>query len=66
MSNDFLKKLTPKRFIINFFYSNCRRVDCMVSRATDDESAKKLWELSCDLVKLEDELRMCGVREFLA
>jgi len=38
----------------------------MVSRATDDESAKKLWELSCDLVKLKDELRMCGVREFLA
>ncbi len=38
----------------------------MVSRATDEESAKKLWELSCDLVDLEDKLRISGVREFLA
>lgn len=43
---------------ISFLKSNCRRVDkkCMSWRATDDESAKKLWQLSCDLVKLEDNL----------
>jgi hypothetical protein len=61
MSKDSIKKTNSKKGYYNksiCFYSNCRRVDCMVSRATDDESAKKLWELSCDLVKLEDELRI--------
>ncbi|CAG2178248.1 unnamed protein product, partial [Oppiella nova] len=41
-----------------FYYDNCRRVDRMVTEARDDLMARKLWDLSCDLVKLEDHLRI--------
>ncbi|CAG2116146.1 unnamed protein product, partial [Medioppia subpectinata] len=37
---------------------DCRRVSRLISQANDVESAKKLWQLSCDLVKLEDNLRI--------
>ncbi|XP_054152535.1 retinol dehydrogenase 13-like, partial [Oppia nitens] len=37
-----------------FYYENCRRFDNMWPKAIDDESAKRLWDLSADLVKLED------------
>jgi hypothetical protein len=44
----------------SYFTSDCCRVNdkLMVSRATDDRSAKMLWELSCDLVRLEDHLKI--------
>ncbi|CAG2173023.1 unnamed protein product, partial [Oppiella nova] len=41
-----------------FYYNNCKRVDKMVKQATDDETANMLWELTCDLVALEDALRI--------
>ncbi|CAG2104799.1 unnamed protein product [Medioppia subpectinata] len=37
---------------------NCVRVDNMIPEATDDKIAKTLWELSCDLVKLEEPLKI--------
>ena len=45
------------------FYANCTRFEhtrCAVSNyitsyAIDDETAKRLWDLSCELVKLEDQ-----------
>ncbi|CAG2103066.1 unnamed protein product, partial [Medioppia subpectinata] len=40
-----------------FYYDNCRRVDAMVSTATDDKSAQQLWQLSEELVRLEDHLK---------
>ena len=44
------------------FYANCTRFEhtkCAVSnyitsQPLDDETAKKLWDFSCELVKLED------------
>ncbi|CAG2176282.1 unnamed protein product, partial [Oppiella nova] len=41
-----------------FYYDNCLLVDNMYANATDDKSAEKLWELSADLVKLEDKYRL--------
>ncbi|CAG2174505.1 unnamed protein product [Oppiella nova] len=41
-----------------FYYDNCRRVDNMVFEARDDSMASKLWDLSSDLVKLEDHLKI--------
>ncbi|CAG2109542.1 unnamed protein product [Medioppia subpectinata] len=41
-----------------YYYNNCRRVDHMIPEANDDRTAKSLWVLSCDLVKLEDHLRI--------
>ncbi|CAG2112656.1 unnamed protein product, partial [Medioppia subpectinata] len=44
-----------------FYYRlifNCRRVDDMVSTATDDKSAEQLWQLSQELVRLEVHLRL--------
>ncbi|CAG2109543.1 unnamed protein product [Medioppia subpectinata] len=41
-----------------YYYDNCRRVDYMIPEANDDKTAKSLWELSCDLVKLEEHLRI--------
>ncbi|CAG2171504.1 unnamed protein product [Oppiella nova] len=41
-----------------FYYDNCRRVDRMVAEARDDSMARQLWDLSCDLVKLEDHLKI--------
>ncbi|CAG2114649.1 unnamed protein product, partial [Medioppia subpectinata] len=41
-----------------FYYDNCRRVDDMVSTATDDNCAKQLWQLSEELVRLEDHLKL--------
>ncbi|CAG2115162.1 unnamed protein product [Medioppia subpectinata] len=41
-----------------YYYDNCRRVDHMIPEANDDKTAKSLWELSCDLVKLEEHLRI--------
>ena len=45
------------------FYANCTRFEhkkCAVSnyktsQTINDETAKKLWDLSCELVKLEDQ-----------
>ncbi|CAG2176599.1 unnamed protein product [Oppiella nova] len=44
------------------YYADCQRIDSMISTATDDKVAEKLWELSCDLVGLEDHLRIPAVR----
>jgi hypothetical protein len=30
----------------------------MISKASDEESGRKLWELSCDFVGLEKDLRL--------
>jgi hypothetical protein len=30
----------------------------MISKATDEESARKLWELSCDFAGIEEDLRL--------
>ncbi|CAG2100594.1 unnamed protein product, partial [Medioppia subpectinata] len=37
---------------------NCHRVDSMVAEAMDDSTARKLWSLSVDLVKLEERFRI--------
>ena len=41
-----------------FYYVDCRRVDNMVSQARDVSTALKLYQMSCELVKLEEELRI--------
>ncbi|CAG2174970.1 unnamed protein product [Oppiella nova] len=41
-----------------YFYDNCQRIDYMIPEAKDYKTAKALWELSEDLVKLEDHLRI--------
>ena len=54
-------KSEQRLLVLTLFYiycSDCRRIDRMVSQAVDDSVAQKLWELSCDLVKLEDDLRI--------
>ncbi|CAG2176732.1 unnamed protein product [Oppiella nova] len=40
-----------------FFYNNCLR-DALWANGTDDKSAERLWNLSCDLVQLEDHLKL--------
>ncbi|CAG2168274.1 unnamed protein product [Oppiella nova] len=40
------------------FHSNCLLVDNMYANATDDKSAELLWQLSADLVQLEDKYRL--------
>ncbi|CAG2178389.1 unnamed protein product, partial [Oppiella nova] len=44
------------------YYANCLRVDNMISSATDDKSGERLWDLSCDLVDLEDHLRLPAIK----
>ncbi|CAG2183675.1 unnamed protein product, partial [Oppiella nova] len=39
------------------YYKNCSRVDSMVDNAVDDLAAKKLWELSCKAVDIEDKYK---------
>ncbi|CAG2182175.1 unnamed protein product [Oppiella nova] len=39
-------------------HRNCLLVDNMYANATDDKSAELLWELSADLVKLEDKYKL--------
>ncbi|CAG2177838.1 unnamed protein product, partial [Oppiella nova] len=41
-----------------FYYENCLLVDNMYANATDDKSAEMLWQLSADLVKLEDKYKL--------
>ncbi|CAG2176601.1 unnamed protein product [Oppiella nova] len=41
-----------------YYYDNCRRIDYMIPEANDDKTAKALWILSEDFVKLEDHLRI--------
>ncbi|CAG2173105.1 unnamed protein product [Oppiella nova] len=45
-----------------FYYENCRRVEHMLSTATDDKVSERLWDLSCDLVDLNDDMRRLFVR----
>ncbi|CAG2117494.1 unnamed protein product [Medioppia subpectinata] len=40
------------------YYDDCHRIDNMFANATNDTDAQKLWELSCDLVKLDTHLRL--------
>ncbi|CAG2103979.1 unnamed protein product [Medioppia subpectinata] len=40
------------------YYDNCRRVDSMHSKTVDDKIGHQLWELSEDMVKLEDQYRL--------
>ena len=44
--------------LILSFNSNCRRVKWMISQARDDRSADRLYHLSSQLVKLEENLRL--------
>ena len=44
--------------VINSIIRNCRRVENMVANAVDDVSARKLWELSCKLVGIEDKYKV--------
>ncbi|CAG2173112.1 unnamed protein product, partial [Oppiella nova] len=41
-----------------YYYDNCQRIDYMIPEANDDKTAKALWKLSEDFVKLEDHLRI--------
>ena len=49
-----------------FFYANCTKLvndswlmdNNLTTKAYDDLAAKKLWDLSCDLVKLEDKYKL--------
>ncbi|XP_054153458.1 retinol dehydrogenase 11-like [Oppia nitens] len=41
-----------------YYYDDCQRVKRMTTNATNEESAKRLWEMSCDLTKLEDHFRI--------
>ncbi|XP_054152539.1 retinol dehydrogenase 14-like [Oppia nitens] len=41
-----------------FYYENCNRNDNLFSKAKDDESAQRLWELSAQLVKLENQYNL--------
>ncbi|CAG2120733.1 unnamed protein product [Medioppia subpectinata] len=40
-----------------YFYNNCR-CDQLWAHASDENTAKQLWDLSCDLVKLEDHFKL--------
>ncbi|XP_054152560.1 retinol dehydrogenase 11-like [Oppia nitens] len=40
------------------YYANCRKVNNMISTATDDRMAELLWDMSCNLVNLEDNLKI--------
>ncbi|CAG2112079.1 unnamed protein product [Medioppia subpectinata] len=40
------------------YYANCRKINKMISTATDDKAAKRLWDYSCVLVGLEDNYRI--------
>ncbi|XP_054152565.1 retinol dehydrogenase 13-like [Oppia nitens] len=41
-----------------FYYDNCKRVDKMVKEATDDLTANKLWDITCDLVDIDKHLKI--------
>ncbi|CAG2112080.1 unnamed protein product, partial [Medioppia subpectinata] len=41
---------------------NCRRVDRMISTATDDKTAERLWELSSELVNIDDNMRLPPIK----
>ncbi|XP_054152544.1 retinol dehydrogenase 12-like [Oppia nitens] len=41
-----------------FYYENCNRNDNLFAKAKDDETAHRLWELSAQLVKLEDQYNL--------
>ncbi|XP_054152572.1 retinol dehydrogenase 12-like [Oppia nitens] len=45
-----------------FYYDNCKRVNRLISEATDDKVSERLWELSCQLVNLEDHLRRLFIK----
>ena len=48
------------------YYANCTKfvnstfaiTNHIASKAFDDETAEKLWNLSCELVKLEDKYKI--------
>ena len=44
--------------LIIIVFSDCKRVDKMLKRATDDNSARRLWEMSEDMVKLEAQFKL--------
>ncbi|XP_054152542.1 retinol dehydrogenase 12-like [Oppia nitens] len=44
-----------------FYYENCHRNDNLLAKAKDDESAQRLWELSAQLVKLEDQYNLLKI-----
>ncbi|XP_054152564.1 retinol dehydrogenase 11-like [Oppia nitens] len=41
-----------------FYYDNCKREDSWVKHADNMDDAKMLWELSCDLVDIEESYRI--------
>ncbi|XP_054162450.1 retinol dehydrogenase 12-like [Oppia nitens] len=40
------------------YYNNCRKDNCLLREATDDRSARRLWQLSQQLVDLDDNYRI--------
>ncbi|XP_054152541.1 retinol dehydrogenase 12-like [Oppia nitens] len=48
-----------------FYYENCHRNDDLYSKAKDDETAQRLWELSAQLVKLEDQYNLAKNPNYL-
>ena len=50
------------------YYANCTKFtnssfaisNYLSSKALDDETAEKLWDFSCESVKLEDKYKMNG------
>ncbi|XP_054152540.1 retinol dehydrogenase 12-like [Oppia nitens] len=41
-----------------YYYENCHRNDKLAPKTKDDETAQRLWELSAQLVKLEDQYNL--------
>ena len=39
-------------------HRNCHRDDNLVDNALDNVSAQRLWELSCELVGIEDKQKL--------
>ncbi len=56
---EFIHSFVKKFYYLNrLFISNCRRIRYMTSNATDDVSAKRLWDLSCQMVQIDPNLRL--------
>ena len=46
------------RYETGLYYSNCSRDDCILSEATDDRSALRLWQMSERMVDLEGSYKI--------
>ena len=46
------------KYETGLYYSNCSRDDCVLREATDERSARRLWQLSERMVDLKNEYRI--------